>query len=91
METKAEAEITNDNDYGNYNRRGRRGRFERRGNRRIGNRQPREHGESTSSKQEAVILYDSHDNGSKDEKANQDNAADDKKGKSAWWKKLIKG
>ena len=70
-------------------RRGRRGRFDRRrGNR--GNYNRFADTEKTSEKQEAVILYDSHDN--KVEKAEPKATEDtEKKGKSAWWKKLIKG
>lgn len=70
-------------------RRGRRGRFDRRrGNR--GNYNRFADTEKTSEKQEAVILYDSHDN--KVEKAESKATEDtEKKGKSAWWKKLIKG
>ena len=69
-------------------RRGRRGRFDRRRGRGNNGRpsgavQPREH-------QEAVILYNSHED---IVPPSEQSAAEEpeKKGKSAWWKKLIKG
>lgn len=70
-------------------RRGRRGRFDRRRGRGNNTRktpaniQPKEH-------QEAVILYNSHEDipPVSEEKPAEEAA---KKGKSAWWKKLIKG
>jgi hypothetical protein len=41
-------------------------------------------------RQEAVILYDSHES-SLPQVSNEAPQEEEKKGKSAWWKKLIKG
>ena len=69
-------------------RRGRRGRFDRRRGRHHDrnndrNEKPKEH-------QEAVILYNSHEDIASNDEAKKE-AEPEKKGKSAWWKKLIKG
>ncbi len=66
------------------NFRGRRNRFDRRRDRNKFNRNRDE--QQKNNKQEAVILYDSHNDTGKDEPKK-----DEKKEKSAWWKKLIKG
>lgn len=78
-----------DNERDFKGRRGRRNRFDRRRNRNGYNGQqaeapqPKEH-------QEAVILYNSHEDiAPKTE--NKPETEPEKKGKSAWWKKLIKG
>ena len=69
-------------------RRGRRGRFDRRrgrgnaGRPTAENTAPKEH-------QEAVILYNSHEDITPPATAAE--AEPEKKGKAAWWKKLIKG
>ena len=73
-------------EYRNY-RNGRRGRFDRRRGRNNYNRQSVEN--KPQETQETVILYDSHnDSVTKEIEAKPE---EEKKGKSAWWKKLIKG
>ena len=75
-------------------KRGRRGRFERRGPRRrnsYGNRERNfksEDEKASKEKQEPVILYDSHES---TKPAESPAPAEEKKEKSNWWKKLIKG
>ena len=73
-------------EYRNH-RNGRRGRFDRRRGRNNYNRKPMENKPQES--QEAVILYDSHNDGAVKEP--EVKPEEEKKGKSAWWKKLIKG
>lgn len=77
-------------------RRSRRGRFDRRGSRRRNNFGDRERNfkqdeeKPIKEKQEPVILYDSHESSAPVvEKAEEPKA--EKKEKSNWWKKLIKG
>lgn len=74
-------------------RRGRRGRFERRGGRRRNNfTNSEEKNEKPKQSQEPVILYDSHESASKVQETPAPAApAEEKKEKSNWWKKLIKG
>ncbi|MDD7312890.1 MAG: Rne/Rng family ribonuclease [bacterium] len=74
-------------------RRGRRGRFDRRRGR--GN-YDRRSSEATApmpvkEKQEAVILYNSHEDIAPQPEQPAPEAQPEKKGKSTWWKKLIKG
>ncbi len=74
-------------------RRGRRGRFDRRRGR--GN-YDRRSSETTApmpvkEKQEAVILYNSHEDIAPQPEQPAPEAQPEKKGKSTWWKKLIKG
>ncbi len=78
------------NDKGYRNRRNRRGRFDRRRNSHHKNNDFVTENQNNEEKQEAVILYDSH---SEKNNANtsEDVKDDEKKGKSNWWKKLIKG
>ncbi len=77
-----------DNAASSRQRRGRRGRFDRRrgrgnaGRPTAENTAPKEH-------QEAVILYNSHEDITPPATAAE--AEPEKKGKAAWWKKLIKG
>ena len=66
-------------------RRGRRGRFERR----RGRNNIQKESQQSSQPQEAVILYDSY--GTSTPKEPTEEKVEEKKGKSAWWKKLIKG
>lgn len=75
------------NDKNFKNRRNRRGRFDRRRNRYQKNSDFAQE-EVKEEKQEAVILYDSH--GEQNDSTNSEDK-DTKKGKSNWWKKLIKG
>lgn len=70
-------------------RRGRRGRFDRRGGRRRNNFKENEGKENSKPSQEPVILYDSHESAPKSEAPSD--PAEEKKEKSNWWKKLIKG
>ena len=71
-----------------FRRRGRRGRFDRRRNNKEAskpiNDAPKEH-------QEAVILYNSHEDIAQPSASEEQLKTEEKKGKSAWWKKLIKG
>ena len=71
-----------------FRRRGRRGRFDRRRNNKESSRPfndaPKEH-------QEAVILYNSHEDIVQPQVSEEQLKTEEKKGKSAWWKKLIKG
>ena len=70
-------------------RRGRRGRFDRRRNRN-GYNGAQSEGQPLKEHQEAVILYNSHEDiAPKPEPLPA--TEPEKKGKSAWWKKLIKG
>ncbi len=72
-------------------RRGRRGRFERRGGRRRNNfANNEEKNEKPKTTQEPVILYDSHDSAPKVQET-PEAPVEEKKEKSNWWKKLIKG
>ena len=78
---------------GKRERRGRRGRFDRR----MGNRRRKSFGEPREGAEEkrketseAVILYDSHENSSLKD-APVEAPKEEKKEKSNWWKKLIKG
>lgn len=73
-------------EYRNH-RNGRRGRFDRRRGRNNYNRKPMEN--KPQENQEAVILYDSHNDAAVKEP--EVKPEEEKKGKSAWWKKLIKG
>ncbi|MBE6467128.1 MAG: Rne/Rng family ribonuclease [Alphaproteobacteria bacterium] len=84
-ESGEEKGTKNDKDF--KNRRNRRGRFDRRRNRYQKNSDFAQE-EVKEEKQEAVILYDSH--GEQNDSTNSDDK-DTKKGKSNWWKKLIKG
>ena len=90
-ETSAQTTDTavQDNAASSRQRRGRRGRFDRRrgrgnaGRPTAENTVPKEH-------QEAVILYNSHEDITPPP-ATAAEAEPEKKGKAAWWKKLIKG
>ena len=75
------------NDTEHKNRRNRRGRFDRRRNRYLKNNDFIQDN-ANSEPQEAVILYDSH---SEQSDTTPSEGNDTKKGKSNWWKKLIKG
>lgn len=76
-------------------RRSRRGRFDRRGGKRRNNYNDRERYSKSEDesgikeKQEPVILYDSHDSSPKTDDVST--PSEEKKEKSNWWKKLIKG
>ncbi len=93
-EVKEEKETTQQEQPKPRERRGRRGKFDRRRGR--FNRNNDSNSENKE-KQEAVILYDSYadttqdNNKSKETSENAKEAESEKKGKSAWWKKLIKG
>ena len=78
------------NDKGYRNRRNRRGRFDRRRNHHQKNHDVVTENQNSENKQEAVILYDSHSEKNNDDTSDNDKN-DEKKGKSNWWKKLIKG
>ncbi len=69
----------------NRGRRGRRGRFDRRRGR-FNNEKSAENAQPLPKPQEPVILYDSAA-----PKPEEQEPKEEKKGKSAWWKKLIKG
>ncbi len=72
-------------------RRGRRGRFDRRRGRNNFEQQKTDV-QPMKEKQEAVILYNSHEDIAASQSVETKNdAGEEKKGKSAWWKKLIKG
>ena len=77
-------------DKGYKNRRNRRGRFDRRRNHHQKNHDVTAENQNSENKQEAVILYDSHSKKNNDDTSDADKN-DEKKGKSNWWKKLIKG
>ena len=84
---EGQEEINETKEYKNY--RGRRGRFDRRRGRNNDrnyhkNDQPKEH-------QETVILYNSHEDIKPQKEEEKKEPETEKKGKSAWWKKLIKG
>ncbi len=91
---KEEKEITPQEQPKSRERRGRRGKFDRRRGRFNRNN---DNNSENKEKQEAVILYDSYadapqdNNNSKENSDNVSTAESEKKGKSAWWKKLIKG
>lgn len=74
-------------------RRGRRGRFDRRRGRGNYDRRSSEATAPTpvKEKQEAVILYNSHEDIAPHPEQPAPEAQPEKKGKSTWWKKLIKG
>ena len=74
-------------------RRGRRGRFDRRRGRGNYDRRSSEATAPTpvKEKQEAVILYNSHEDIAPQPEQPAPEAQPAKKGKSTWWKKLIKG
>lgn len=75
-------------------RRGRRGRFDRRRGRGNYDRRPSENAAPApvKEKQEAVILYNSHEDiAPQPQPEPAPEAQPEKKGKSTWWKKLIKG
>ena len=74
-------------------RRGRRGRFDRRRGRGNYDRRSSEATAPTpvKEKQEAVILYNSHEDIAPQPEQPAPEAQPEKKGKSTWWKKLIKG
>lgn len=78
----------NDNKNDKKEYRGRRGRFERRGNRRRNNF---ENENKNSVHSEPVILYDSHKTEEHSEQQETVEVSEEKKEKSNWWKKLIKG
>ncbi len=78
----------NDRDY--KNRRGRRGRFDRRRGRNNFEQQKND-AQPMKEKQEAVILYNSHEDIAVKPAETKSETTEEKKGKSAWWKKLIKG
>ena len=80
-------ESSKDIDIKEHRRGGRRNRFDRRRGR--APRHKQEFDNKGAEKQEAVILYDSHNEGAK--KDTEEKNDDTKKEKSAWWKKLIKG
>jgi ribonuclease E len=87
-DTVSEMQHTTEGGERDNRRRGRRGRFDRRRGR--GNFQRRSDNEMKSQeRQEAVILYDSHE--SSLPQVAGEASQEEKKGKSAWWKKLIKG
>ena len=83
-------ENTDRSDKGYKNRKNRRGRFDRRRGRHHRNNEFAPENNIVEEKQEAVILYDSHREQNNTEIAN-DAKNEEKKGKSNWWKKLIKG
>lgn len=83
-------DIIEKEDKGFRNRRNRRGKFDRRRNRHHKNNESSEEHNNQETKQEAVILYDSHSEKNMSEPSD-DVKSDEKKGKSNWWKKLIKG
>ena len=91
VESSAEnTDASKENERELKNRRGRRGRFDRRRGRNNNFTNRSQEAEAPKEKQEAVILYNSYEETtSKEEKTSQ--TEEDKKGKSAWWKKLIKG
>lgn len=90
-DNETETENFNSKDDDNYkNRRTRRGKFDRRRNRYQKNNDTASENTVKEEKQEAVILYDSH-NEKNTTDVTDDVKNDEKKGKSAWWKKLIKG
>lgn len=91
VESSAEnTDASKENERELKNRRGRRGRFDRRRGRNNNFTNRSQEAEAPKEKQEAVILYNSYEGTtSKEEKPSQ--TEEDKKGKSAWWKKLIKG
>ncbi|MCQ2740828.1 MAG: ribonuclease E/G, partial [Alphaproteobacteria bacterium] len=68
------------------NRRNRRNRFDRRKN--SGDFHNKQRTEPAEPQQEAVVLYDSHESVATKEEPDE---SSQKKEKSAWWKKLIKG
>lgn len=74
-------------------RRGRRGRFDRRRGRGNYDRRSSEATAPTpvKEKQEAIILYNSHEDIAPQPEQPASEAQPEKKGKSTWWKKLIKG
>lgn len=92
-EAVGEEDVSEDRHY--RERRPRRGRFDRRGGKRRNNYNDRErHNKSEDEngikeKQEPVILYDSHDSSPKTDDTST--PSEEKKEKSNWWKKLIKG
>lgn len=68
--------------------RGRRGRFDRRGGRRRNNYRDENNAEKAKPSQEPIILYDSHESAAPEK---VEEPKEEKKEKSNWWKKLIKG
>lgn len=83
-------EISDKSDKTYKNRKNRRGRFDRRRGRYHKNNENAVENQNVEEKQEPIILYDSH--GEKNNAEVIDDAkSNEKKGKSNWWKKLIKG
>ena len=83
------AETTDKNTNNRPDRRGRRGRFDRRRGRKNNGYNDNEKLETAKVAQEPVILYDSHESAPKVQETPA--PAEEKKEKSNWWKKLIKG
>jgi len=73
---------------GRFDRRGRRGRFDRRGGKHRNNYSDEHRMEKPKTSQEPVILYDSHESAAP---IQEETPKEEKKEKSNWWKKLIKG
>ncbi len=73
---------------GRFDRRGRRGRFDRRGGKHRNNYGDEHRMEKPKTSQEPVILYDSHESAAP---IQEETPKEEKKEKSNWWKKLIKG
>ena len=99
QENAESAQDTAENGKNNRRRRDRRNRFDRnnrrnRRNRYNNNEEVSENGGNTSEgkeKQEAVILYNSHEDITSKENSSENTEEAPKKRKSTWWKKLING
>ncbi len=88
LETEPEIRSNYRERRGRFDRRGRRGRFDRRGNRHRNNYNDEQRTEKPKASQEPVILYDSHESAAP---IQEETPKEEKKEKSNWWKKLIKG
>lgn len=99
QENAESTQNTTENGKNNRRRRDRRNRFDRnnrrnRRNRYNNNEEVSENGGNTSEgkeKQEAVILYNSHEDITSKENSSENTEEAPKKRKSTWWKKLING
>lgn len=99
QENAESTQDTTENGKNNRRRRDRRNRFDRnnrrnRRNRYNNNEEVSENGGNTSEgkeKQEAVILYNSHEDITSKENSSENTEEAPKKRKSTWWKKLING
>lgn len=99
QENAESTQDTTENGKNNRRRRDRRNRFDRnnrrnRRNRYNNNEEVSENGSNTSEgkeKQEAVILYNSHEDITSKENSSENTEEAPKKRKSTWWKKLING